>query len=162
MFKINTKFIGRLIGMALLLLCLSAEAQLLPIGMYPEAYNNYFPGNYYRTCHACNFQPNSGILSCQCLDKNQQYTNQPTHMYVSHQCGYIQNINGNLVCTDYVKPNIPTITRTISAGPIWNNNDAKHRCHRTCHSNGGHWNGQWWTTDPGTNSVCQCKYPKVF
>jgi len=44
----------------------------------------------------------------------------------------------------------------VNAGPIWNNDDAKVKCPRTCDSVGLQWNGNWFTNDPGKNSVCGC------
>ena len=44
----------------------------------------------------------------------------------------------------------------VNAGPIWNNDDAKTKCPRTCDSVGLKWTGQWYTNDPGKNSVCDC------
>lgn len=43
----------------------------------------------------------------------------------------------------------------VDAGPIWNNKDAENKCPEVCENKGG-WNGQWTTTEPGTESVCGC------
>jgi hypothetical protein len=45
---------------------------------------------------------------------------------------------------------------TVNAGPIWNQNDANQKCPTTCNAGYGPWTGQWWTTQPGQMSVCQC------
>jgi len=50
-----------------------------------------------------------------------------------------------------------TNSYAAKAGPIWNNNDAKKKCRRTCRRSGGKWNGGWWTTVPGKMSVCHCE-----
>ncbi|MBF2063577.1 MAG: mannan-binding lectin [Calothrix sp. C42_A2020_038] len=44
----------------------------------------------------------------------------------------------------------------VIAGPIWNNEHAKERCPQVCSSVGLRWNGNWYTFDPGKNSVCGC------
>ncbi|NEO17388.1 MULTISPECIES: mannan-binding lectin [unclassified Moorena] len=47
---------------------------------------------------------------------------------------------------------------TVEAGPIWSNADAQGKCPATCenYDSGYKWNGQWWTTEWGEMSVCQC------
>jgi len=47
-------------------------------------------------------------------------------------------------------------TGNVIAGPIWNNEDAKGKCPRVCNSVGLKWDGNWFTFDPGKNSVCNC------
>ena len=151
---------------------LAAQAQLLPLVSrpFPEAYVNYFPGNYYKTCQACHFNPSSGLLSCDCLDREHAYRNQPTQMYVSRQCRYIENIDGQLRCTDYTNqtqpepygwrnlPRYKLITHSINAGPIWNNQDAKNRCPIVCDTAHGHWDGNWRTVITASRSECDCQY----
>lgn len=44
----------------------------------------------------------------------------------------------------------------VRSGPIWNQQDAETKCHKTCRWYGG-WNGQWKTTKAGEMSVCGCK-----
>lgn len=44
----------------------------------------------------------------------------------------------------------------VKAGPIWNNDHAKQVCPRVCSSVGLRWTGNWYTNDPGKNSVCDC------
>ena len=46
-------------------------------------------------------------------------------------------------------------TRTVNAGPIWNQADANIKCPQIAQQNGGKWTGQWWTTVQGKMSVCQ-------
>lgn len=41
-----------------------------------------------------------------------------------------------------------------SAGPIWNDIDARNKCPRVCGSDG--WDGNWRTTVMGRESVCNC------
>ena len=53
------------------------------------------------------------------------------------------------------QPVAPTLI-TIDAGPLWNQADASAKCPSLCASR-GRWNGQWWTTVQGQNSVCQCE-----
>lgn len=47
-------------------------------------------------------------------------------------------------------------TVDFEAGPIWDNEDAKGKCPKTCEANHGSWNGQWRTTVWGKMSVCGC------
>lgn len=47
-------------------------------------------------------------------------------------------------------------SRTLQAGPIWNNQDAKRKCPALCSADDRVWTGHWWTTVPGRMSVCQC------
>ncbi len=150
-----------------------AHAQLLPLmpgpvypdqKYYAEAYANYFPGSYYRTCRNTSFDPRSGIMRSHCRDRAQNY--HYTHMYVSHRCSYIENINGQLSCTSFkaiprMEP-MPVITRNISAGPIWNNADATTKCPTVCHDHNGSWDGNWNTVATGDNSVCACKLAPRF
>lgn len=49
------------------------------------------------------------------------------------------------------------VVRTITIGPIWNNNDANYKCPRVCFNRGSRWTGQWWTVRPSQASVCQCR-----
>lgn len=46
--------------------------------------------------------------------------------------------------------------RSYSAGPIWNDNDARAKCPAVCTSHRGSWNGQWRTVAEGQNSTCDC------
>lgn len=46
-------------------------------------------------------------------------------------------------------------TWTVKVGPIWNQADAERKCPRAARAEGGRWTGQWWTTKPGKQSVCQ-------
>lgn len=50
----------------------------------------------------------------------------------------------------------PCKSKNENAGPIWNQQDADKKCPEVCQKNNGSWNGQWWTTEPGKMSVCQC------
>jgi hypothetical protein len=43
----------------------------------------------------------------------------------------------------------------MSAGSIWDNNDAQNKCSSTCRHNNMTWNGHWNTTNSG-DSVCGC------
>ncbi|MFC0284770.1 hypothetical protein ACFFJB_14360 [Camelimonas abortus] len=47
------------------------------------------------------------------------------------------------------------IAREVSAGPIWNNEDARRKCPQACGLAG--WDGNWRTTEWGRNSVCSCR-----
>lgn len=47
-------------------------------------------------------------------------------------------------------------SKSIEAGPIWSNQDAKGKCPTTCAAADRSWTGHWWTTVPGQMSVCQC------
>lgn len=46
----------------------------------------------------------------------------------------------------------------VPAGPIWSNDDAKHKCDAICASYGGKWTGQWRTIVNGKMSVCECEF----
>lgn len=50
----------------------------------------------------------------------------------------------------------PCKKKNEKAGPIWNQQDAEQKCPGVCQKANGSWDGQWWTTDPGKMSVCQC------
>lgn len=52
--------------------------------------------------------------------------------------------------------------RSFSAGPIWNNDDAKTKCPNVCTSHNAKWNGQWKTVIEGQNSICQCVFSNSF
>jgi hypothetical protein len=52
----------------------------------------------------------------------------------------------------------PALAKDISAGPIWNNYDAKNKCPAVCGNAGGRWNGNWHTVVQGRNSVCSCDF----
>ena len=45
--------------------------------------------------------------------------------------------------------------RQVEAGPIWSNEDAQAKCPSVCQPP-ERWNGQWWTTQQGVMSVCEC------
>ncbi len=49
-------------------------------------------------------------------------------------------------------------TRSVEAGPIWNQNDANKKCPVVCAKANGKWTGHWWTTVQGKMSVCQCTF----
>jgi Mannan-binding protein len=44
----------------------------------------------------------------------------------------------------------------FSAGPLWNNDDAKAKCPTVCSAQQRTWNNQWTTTKEGVESVCGC------
>jgi mannan-binding protein len=47
--------------------------------------------------------------------------------------------------------------RDVSAGPIWNDIDAKGKCPNVCQQNGAaRWSGQWHTLPGTATSVCDC------
>jgi hypothetical protein len=56
-----------------------------------------------------------------------------------------------------VGPVHQAIARSIEAGPIWNNDDAKGKCSKVCADSGMEWDGNWVTTIPGKASVCECR-----
>lgn len=60
------------------------------------------------------------------------------------------------VCDCQAAPPPPPAGKvTREAGPIWNNGDANNKCPRVCAPT--RWTGQWWTTQPGRMSVCECQ-----
>jgi serine/threonine-protein kinase len=52
----------------------------------------------------------------------------------------------------------PPPTRSVEAGPIWSQDDAKKKCPAVCAKANGGWTGHWWTTVEGKMSVCQCAF----
>lgn len=42
----------------------------------------------------------------------------------------------------------------VSAGPIWSDADARHKCPGVCGRD--RWDGNWKTVEMGRNSVCRC------
>lgn len=48
-------------------------------------------------------------------------------------------------------------TRTVEAGPIWNQADAEQKCPRIARQYNAQWTGHWWTTVQGKMSVCQIR-----
>ncbi len=54
----------------------------------------------------------------------------------------------------------PSTHADISAGPIWNNADARKKCPRVCRKASGKWNGNWVTPKEtwGKDSVCGCTF----
>ena len=47
----------------------------------------------------------------------------------------------------------------LEAGPLWNHNHAMKTCPALCEKENppySHWTGQWWTTEWGKMSVCEC------
>ena len=108
-------------------------------------------GNFNQTCKRCTFD--GKVLSCKCQNDNGR--NRWTSMRVGPRCMFVQNVNGNLTCTGKAgRPGRRRITR--SAGPIFNQSQANHRCPRVCGRVNRSWNGQWWTVRNGSDSVCQC------
>ena len=51
--------------------------------------------------------------------------------------------------------NNPFAPYPANAGPIWNQGDADVKCPALAVTNKAVWTGQWWTTVPGSMSVCQ-------
>ena len=52
----------------------------------------------------------------------------------------------------------PAMARTVEAGPIWNQSDAKTKCSVLAASHQAKWTGQWWTTVQGQMSVCELNF----
>ncbi|GAA4651126.1 hypothetical protein GCM10023116_34090 [Kistimonas scapharcae] len=52
-----------------------------------------------------------------------------------------------------------TSTRSLSAGPIFGDDDALEKCPVLCETNDGVWNQQWTSLIPGEMAVCQCLLP---
>jgi Mannan-binding protein len=140
----------------------------------PLAYANYqsaLPGgNYQQTCTNCYVSSRNDMLSCVCRDRNN--FPQKTFLKISNNCSFVENINGNLQCTqwnNYQPPANPhhhhrhhnnyNSSFDVKAGPIWNQHDAQRKCPIMCKtSNKAHWTGQWRTIIPGQMSICQCQY----
>jgi len=121
-------------------------------------------GNYRQTCRSCRifYRMGQRHLFCRCLDKMQ--IRRSTWLKV-RRCDFVTNANGRLVCTRRKHGWSRHWRRryrlmSVSAGPIWNNADAKSKCPGVCQNvtrGRSMWNGQWNTVASGSNSVCQCK-----
>jgi hypothetical protein len=57
------------------------------------------------------------------------------------------------------RPSGKYVTKSVEAGPIWNQSNAEKKCPEVAKANGGTWNGQWRTTVPGRMSVCEIRLP---
>ncbi|HVV69095.1 MAG TPA: mannan-binding lectin [Gammaproteobacteria bacterium] len=114
-------------------------------------------GSYTQTCSNCSLNSNNTLL-CSCADRSGTLRN--TFLPNARACKYIENIDGQLTCTQKrrwpFKPNHPQ-TVDVQAGPIWNQPNAEQVCPSVCQNNRGTWTGQWRTTVPGQMSVCQCQ-----
>lgn len=49
----------------------------------------------------------------------------------------------------------PFQPRAVPAGPIWDQADAEQKCPALALTDKSVWTGQWWTTIPGSMSVCE-------
>lgn len=59
-------------------------------------------------------------------------------------------------------PVVPGTEKFVrEAGPLWKQPDADKTCPGVCAAAEAKWNGQWWTTQPGKMSVCECVRPVV-
>lgn len=56
--------------------------------------------------------------------------------------------------TDFAPPP-ESQTRSVEAGPIWNQTDAEVKCRAVAEQEGGEWTGQWRTVTLGRMSVCE-------
>ncbi len=52
-----------------------------------------------------------------------------------------------------------TSSRSLSAGPIYGDDDAREKCTVLCETNDGLWNQKWGSLIPGEMAVCQCLLP---
>lgn len=137
-------------------LCLSAIF-LLPTANAHQYQRDLPPGNYLESCRDCEMS-HKGMLSCLCLDKHG--TQRSTFVYPSPDCDYIENIDGNLQCTEHeYREHHPHHHKRadIEAGPIWDQRDAEYKCPRVCGDNHANWTGAWSTRGPG-RSICECKF----
>lgn len=115
------------------------------------------PGNYLESCRDCEMS-HKGMLSCMCLDK--RGIHRSTFVYPSPDCDYIENIDGNLQCTEHEyheRHSHHHHRADIEAGPIWDQRDAEFKCPRVCGDNHANWTGAWSTRGPG-RSICECKF----
>jgi hypothetical protein len=125
------------------------------LGFSSMAFSHGLPaGNYKASCHRCSWNVRN-VLRCTCQTANGFYRR--TAIKVGRRCDYIQNENGNLTCTSRARH--PYHRRSgkvvLSAGPIYNQGQANHRCPHVCRGY-RRWDGQWWTVRGGGNSVCEC------
>ncbi len=142
------KKISALIGVLALLLWMTQ----------PLLANTLPAGNFLETCINCKIK--NTWLRCKCQTRASNWIR--TTLNIPPYCSYIQNYDGRLTCTAY--NNNPRPARRdhrhhlyeVSNGPIWNQNDADHKCPQWCAESRGRWTGQWTTKDIST-SVCQCK-----
>jgi|GEM_PF-2302260 len=147
---------------------------------------NDLPGSFKQTCHPCHINHRTNQLECTCYNRE----NQPVHTQttISRNCTDYQNNDGRLECDAYAHHDYPhhhhdyphhhhyyphhhhyvsTFKKDISAGPIWNNDDAKSKCPGVCSGvtlSGYHrhpvWTGQWNTPAFSQNSVCECRFTR--
>lgn len=113
------------------------------------------PGSYSQTCSSCYMDANN-TLNCACADRSGIPHN--TNLPAANYCLSVENINGQLNCKEWRRPNRQhRKTVDIEAGPIWNQSDAEGKCPSVCQMHQGIWTGQWNTTVWGQMSVCSCR-----
>ena len=108
-----------------------------------------FPsGNYMASCWHCRIKHHK--LICRCARRSGR--KQKSVLHVPKRCKWVENIDGNLRCTQFRHRKL----RWIKTGPIWNNTDANKKCRRVC---GGsrRWTGQWRTVRLSVKSKCECR-----
>lgn len=137
----------------------------------PIPYADLPPGSYLKTCQQCRVNQ-EGRLTCMCQDRQQVLTK--TSLALDESCGYIENIDGALQCSQaqasyqpwqpqpwqppypYHRHHHRANTFVVQAGPIWNQSDASFKCPNICGMNNANWTGSWTTTDTAAMSICKC------
>ena len=116
-------------------------------------------GNYQQSCWGCTY--NYRQLNCTCNDRNGRP--HQTNLGVVRNCQFIQNINGQLTCTQlrhrYFRRHrhYTRHVRYYDAGTIVGNTDARAVCPGICYKHHLKWTGKWRKGSQfGFNAQCQC------
>ena len=94
----------------------------------------------------------------------------PNHPFHIHINPFLLSEQGSIINNQYVPfitydppiwmdtLGLPPVDQTwdVSAGPIFNNQEATQKCPGVCQAKQASWNGQWRTTVQVENSVCGC------
>lgn len=131
---------------------------LIPFAILNQAVAQLQPfnlpvGSYEQSCWACTID--SGQLNCICNNRNGKPM--ATNLGVPLDCQYIENINGQLVCTQFKGHHHGYSRHYYDAGTIVNRFDATATCPTVCRTLALRWTGRWRkASDFGFNAQCQC------
>lgn len=141
---------------------------------FAEARHSNLPeGGYIKSCSDCSVEDST--LRCMCLNKAGRARD--TSLFLTYQCGSVENIDGNLRCSKGSSDSgrhphedeswdddrdsgsgRPHGRRfEIESGPIWSQMDAGQKCPRACYANRGEWTGTWRSIRRGQGALCECK-----
>ncbi|MEY3013220.1 MAG: hypothetical protein RIT45_1955 [Pseudomonadota bacterium] len=100
-----------------------------------------------RACVAAGFGPYTG-----------HHWTGPGRRQTSCQCQAIAPRPTPRVIPAPPAPAAPAVQKFVrEAGPLWNQQNASQTCPGVCAAAQSRWNGQWWTTQSGKMSVCECE-----